>query len=669
MAEETIQILMVEDNPTDQLLVREELAEFASLRFELSCAERLEAGLELLAGRPFDVALLDLSLPDAQGLETVRRMHERFPLLPIVVLTGLSDERLGLEAVRQGAQDYLVKGQISAGLLGRALRFAIERKRAEEAIVARERNERALEAMRREEHTLRQSEERFRMMAEAAPQLVWTARPDGQLDYFNSRLTEFSGMSAELAVAGGWVQVLHPEDRDRTLAAWREAVRSGALYQAEQRLRRVDGEFHWHISRALPVRDAQGAIVRWFGSTTDIHAQKAAEAKLLAADRRKDEFLAMLSHELRNPLAPIRYAVELLRLAGAGNAVIQSQREVIDRQVTHMGRLLDDLLEVSRITRGKIRLQKERVDLRLAVGEAVEAARPAARARRHHLALQNAEAPLWVEGDYTRLVQVIANLLGNAIKYTDEGGAIVVRAAREDGFAAVRVRDSGVGIPPDILPHIFDLFIQADRTLDRSQGGLGIGLTLVQRLVAMHGGRVEAASEGPGQGSEFLIRLPLRCEAEAPVAAARAGAASRPAAQGWRVLVVDDNKDSANSLCELLELWGYPVRAAYDGATALALAAEFQPRVALLDIGMPGMDGYELARRLREGRGADELMLVALTGYGQEDSRRLGREAGFDRHLVKPVALDALRKALAEGMAGAGGESDAPPARPENAVP
>ena len=368
------------------------------------------------------------------------------------------------------------------------------------------------------------------------------------------------------------------------------------------------------------------------------------------ADRRKDEFLAMLAHELRNPLAPIRNAVQVLKLVGPEDTRQTWAREVIERQTQHLMRLVDDLLDVSRITRGKVTLAREPLDLATIVHRAVEASRPLIDSRHHQLTLALPSEPVRLEGDLTRLVQVVGNLLNNAAKYTDEGGHIRIEAAQQGGEAVIRVQDNGMGLPSDLLPHIFDLFIQADRSLDRSQGGLGIGLTLVRQLVEMHGGHVEARSDGPGHGSEFIVRLPA---AASTAAAARAGAevgeSASPAPRALKILVVEDNVDSAEMMSYLLKLGGHEVRTVHDGPAALEVALTFEPQAVLCDIGLPGMNGYEVAARLREQPELRKTPLIALTGYGQEEARRRAKEAGFDYHLVKPVepaALDALLDSL-----------------------
>jgi signal transduction histidine kinase/integral membrane sensor domain MASE1/ActR/RegA family two-component response regulator len=364
-------------------------------------------------------------------------------------------------------------------------------------------------------------------------------------------------------------------------------------------------------------------------------------------DRRKDEFLAMLGHELRNPLAPLRNAVHLLGVPGASPASLERAREVMERQIDTLRRLVDDLLDVSRITRGKIQLSIGRVDLVNVVHAAVETVRPMVESQRHALSVSVRDGAMEIDGDATRLEQVLANLLNNAAKYTEPGGRIWIDVARDGDAACVRVRDTGIGIAPELLPRVFEMFTQADRSLARSKGGLGIGLTLVRRLVELHGGTVTAHSDGVGRGSEFLVRLPARSGSPAADRAPADAPASVPSGgTRRRVLVVDDNGDAAETLAAVLRAWGHDACTARDGPSALEVAARFAPDTFLLDIGLPGMDGYELARRLRADERHRAALLVALTGYGQAEDRRLSREAEIDHHLVKPVDLEELARLL-----------------------
>jgi PAS domain S-box-containing protein len=370
-------------------------------------------------------------------------------------------------------------------------------------------------------------------------------------------------------------------------------------------------------------------------------------ATLKETDRRKDEFLAMLAHELRNPLAPIRNAVQIFRAKGSPVPELQWARDVIDRQLQQMTRLVDDLLDVSRITRGNIELRKERVQLATSVTSAVEASRPLIEKWGHELTVTLPPQPIFLEADHTRLSQVLLNLLNNAAKYTEQGGRIWLNAEQEGAHAVIRVRDTGVGIPQEMLPRIFEIFTQVDRSLERSQGGLGIGLTLVQSLVEMHGGTVEAHSDGPGKGSEFIVRLPVAAEHKERGARGVTDDGEKTAAPArCRLLVVDDNQDAADSLAMLLRMLGNEVHTAHDGLEAVGAAAVFLPDVVLLDIGLPKLNGYEAGRRIREQQGQG-VVLVALTGWGQEEDRRRSKEAGFDHHMTKPVDFDALQKLLA----------------------
>ena len=519
---------------------------------------------------------------------------------------------------------------------------------------------------------LRESEERFRATFEQAAVGIAQVGLDGRWLSVNEMMHEITGYSVGELRGKTFQDITYPEDIPGDLENANRLL-SGELdhYHLEKRYVRPDGSLIWVNLTVTLVRDAAAQPKYYIAVVEDISKRKAAEERLLEqarqlaeADHRKDEFLAMLAHELRNPLAPIRNAVQVLRLVGSPDPAAQRQKEIIDRQVAHMARLLDDLLDVSRITRGKIKLRKERLDLRAVIESAIDISRPAT--GEHGLELHAAlpAEPLWVAGDLTRLEQILRNLITNAIKYTERGGRIWVEAQLENHTAppaaVVRVRDTGVGIPREILPRIFDLFAQADQSLDRSQGGLGIGLTLVRRLVELHGGCVEAASDGPGCGSQFLIRLPLldadiAASGAAPLPAAfeRPGDLLEPHRNGndhrtLKVLLVDDNVDSVQSLTELLRIWGYPVRVAYDGAAALELAASYQPDIVLLDIGLPGMNGYEVAGKLRELDFMRRAVLVALTGYGQAEDRRKSRDAGFDRHFTKPINLQELRVLLGQ---------------------
>jgi PAS domain S-box-containing protein len=681
---------------------------------------------------------------------------------------------------------------------------------------------RDITARRRDEVQARQSAAQFRQLADALPQIVWTARPDGFIDYYNERWYEFSAFSRDAFGDQSWKPILHPDDLQRCEETYYKCIQTGCHYQIEYRFKdRATGGYRWFLGRAYPVRDEQGQIVRWFGTCTDIDDTKRAEetlrfladasatlaeltdynstlqkvaslavphfadwcavdmqepdgsvrrlvvthvdpgkvqlaeelhrrypprpsdasgvtrvlrggesewaaeipdallaaaardeehlrlarelglrsyicvplrsrgrtlgaltfvtaesgraydaadvraaedlahraviavenATLLAAlkdsDRRKDEFLAMLAHELRNPLAPIRNAVQIYRGKGPAVPDLQWATDVIDRQVDQMTRLVDDLLDVSRITRGKIELRRERAELATILTSAVEASRPLIEKWGHDLTVTIPPEPIYLDVDVTRVAQVVLNLLNNAAKYMDEGGRIWLAADQDGDSAVIRVKDSGVGISPEMLPRVFDMFSQEDRSLERSQGGLGIGLTLVQRLVEMQGGTVEARSDGPDKGSEFIVRLPVARDAESHKGRAAEGRNDELYVPlKHRILVVDDNRDAADSLGMLLRMMGNEVATAHDGLEAVGAAATFHPEVILLDIGLPKLNGYEVARRIRAQPGGDKMVLIALTGWGQDEDRRRTKEAGFDQHMTKPVEFDALKRAL-----------------------
>jgi PAS domain S-box-containing protein len=398
----------------------------------------------------------------------------------------------------------------------------------------------------------------------------------------------------------------------------------------------------------VPVLGADGRVEAVSGSTRDITDRKRAEEALRDADRRKDEFLATLAHELRNPLAPIQNSLQILKMPRIDAQTVERSREMMERQVQQLVRLVDDLLDVSRVMRGKIELRREKVELATVVARAVETVQPIMESQGHQLSVDFQSESLPLDADPVRLAQVVDNLLTNAIKYTEPNGHIWLTARRENDQAVLKVRDNGIGIAPDMLQHVFDLFVQVDHTATRSQGGLGIGLTLVKNLVEMHKGTVEAHSAGLGQGSEFVMRLPLIAEMQRePDKKENRDRRPDVASSGHRLLVVDDNEDSAVSLAMLLRLLGHDVRVAHSGAAALDLAATYRPDMVLLDLGMPGMDGYEVARRLRETPDLKHIVLAALTGWGQQSDRRRTAEAGFDHHLVKPVEAKALESLFA----------------------
>lgn len=495
---------------------------------------------------------------------------------------------------------------------------------------------------------LMESEQRFRQLADAAPVMIWISGSDQLFQWFNTTWLTYVGRTMEREMGVGWRENVHPDDLDGCVATYATAFAARRPFSMEYRLRRHDGEWRWVLDNGIPRYEPNGEFSGFIGTCTDIDELRDAEEALKEADRRKDEFLATLAHELRNPLAPIRNAIQVQLVKGAPDPELRWSVEVIDRQVQHMGRLLDDLLDVSRISRQRLVMRKERVELATLVRNAIETSRPAIDAARHALEVELPPAPIELDGDRVRLAQVFSNLLNNAAKYMDEGGRIRLRATRDRDFAVVSVRDEGIGIAPELLPRLFEIFTQAESALDRSQGGLGIGLSLARGLVELHGGTIEARSEGLGKGAEFVVRLPA-IPAAAPGAepATSAPAAALPARKR-RVLVVDDLADNVESLAILLKLSGHEVDRAYGGEQALEIAEARRPDIVLLDIGMPKLNGYQVCERLRSHPWGQRMIVIALTGWGQESDRRRGEEAGFDAHLVKPLDAKLLAKLIDE---------------------
>ena len=677
---------------------------------------------------------------------------------------------LNLSGLRKDGTEFPVEISLSpipdheGSLIACVIRDVTERKQADERLL--------------------QSEHRQKFILDSIPQKLVTTKPDGSVDYFNPQWMEYTGLPFEQIRDWGWKQFIHPDDVDDHIRSWLYATNTGEVYEHESRFRRADGEYRWHVSRGVPMRDESGKIIMWMGANTDIHDIKLAEMALMDSEiryrrlfetakdgilildtesgritdanpfmsellgyshghfigkelweiglfsdkaaneaavrtlqtsgyiryehlpletntgltvevevvanayhedhhkviqcnirditersrleternrleiqmreqavaledlhRRKDEFLAMLSHELRNPLSPIASALQLLGLQKNEDALQQKARTIIERQVGQLTRLIDDLLEVSRITTGRIHLQQERVALNAIVEHAVETVRPLIVRHQHALTVSLSKEPIWVFADAARLEQVVVNLLTNAAKFTHDAGHIWVGVQQERDECILRVRDNGIGIAPETLPHIFDLFTQAEKSLDRSQGGLGIGLALVQRIVEMHKGRVEAVST-LGEGTEFVVHLPvMMATANPPIELENESLKKND--HSLRIPVVDDNEDAAQMLGMLLLKSGHEVLTVHDGPSTLTAAQDFCPNVVLLDIGLPGMDGFEVARKMREQEIFKGVTLVAMTGYGQDSDRQRSRDAGFDHHLVKPPDFNKLQQILA----------------------
>lgn len=504
-----------------------------------------------------------------------------------------------------------------------------------------------LTAKKSAELALKASEERFRSLTQALPGMVFECDAAGALVFISDHWTAYTDMSLTEALDQGWKNAVQPEDLAVTEQQWADCLRAGACCEVRHRLRAADGAYRWFMVRAAPRCDDAGRIVRWAGSCTDIEELVRAESALKEVNRQKDEFLAMLAHELRNPLAPIRNSVYILRNTDRDSAEAREREQTVlammERQISHLARLVDDLLDMSRINSGKISLQRQRTDIATILRDALDVSRPLIELEGHRLTVSIPPEPLPLDADPVRLAQLFANLLNNAAKFTERNGEIWLEAEGRGREVIVRVRDSGVGVSPDMLPRLFDLFTQGDGVKGRPHHGLGIGLTLVRSLALLHGGWVEARSEGQGRGTEFIVHLMLasseKNEAE-PDVGARTPVCPR------RVLIIDDERDVADSLEMLLKQVGCNARAVYAGAAGLAALADFEPEIVFLDLGMPELDGYETARRIRALPAGRKLLLVALTGWGQESDRDRAQKAGFDHYLTKPASSEDLAGVL-----------------------
>jgi PAS domain S-box-containing protein len=492
-----------------------------------------------------------------------------------------------------------------------------------------------------------QAQARLAAIVESSEDAIISKSLEGIVESWNAAAERMYGFSAAEAIGKSILLVIPPErhgEEDEILARLRQGER---IEHYDTVRRRKDGQLIDVSLTVSPIRDAGGTIVGASKIARDISERKRAQQALEDANRYKDEFLAMLAHELRNPLAPISNALQLMRVVDPASTHSVQARAIMERQLAHLVRLVDDLMEVSRITRGKIELRREALLLSSVMLSAVETARPAIEAARHNFRIDMPSQAIEIDGDFVRLAQVISNLLGNAAKYTDEGGEISLEASRQGDEALVRVRDNGIGIEPDMLPHIFEMFGQVPASQRRSQGGLGIGLALARALVELHGGRIEVKSAGRGKGSEFTVRLPMARAARNAPPRRDACQPSAARAKRRRVLIVDDNVDAAETLQMVVTTMGHEADTVYDGRAALDAARTKRPDIVLLDISMPGMDGFAVARGLRSQPDLRGIRVVALTGYGQQEDRRRSREAGFDEHLVKPVSPDDLRRLLA----------------------
>jgi signal transduction histidine kinase/DNA-binding response OmpR family regulator len=684
--EEKVNILVVDDLADKRLAFREVLEDLdENLILVSSGAEALRELLD----RDFAVVVLDVNMPDIDGIETAQliRKHGRTSHIPIIFVTAYADEMQTERGYELGAVDYILTPVVPAILRGkvrvfvdlyRAQRRAAKVARAEAARAAAEAAQRSADLIALASRELSSSLDLHASMERLLEVLVPTVGGCAVLsvDTDNGSVGLYR-RDREPARALEALTLMPP----RVRLAMGE-VRSGG-YALEVRVD-VGGSTHWppwlRVAHVLPLKVGERSIGALTIGTADhessilddrglleiatraamafdnaqlysslgreITRAKSAEEKLQEANRRKDEFLAMLSHELRNPLAPIVTAAQVLEKVAPNDSRIAWVREVIERQVTHLAGLVDDLLDVSRITQGKITLHREAVELGKVIEHSLEIVRPLIDSKCHALSVRVPDTPAWVFGDFSRLSQIFSNLLHNAAKYTSDGGSIELDVVVDRGSVGVRVRDNGIGIEAQFLPHVFEVFTQGYRGLDRSQGGLGVGLAVVRRLVELHQGEVKVTSDGPGLGTEVKVQLPCISEV-VPQAGVQAMPAPRQG--GKRILVVDDNEDAAESIAVLMAMEGHEVKTVTDAMQALACLAVFAPQVAIIDIGLPGMNGYELAAGICATRTLQKPLLIALTGYGQAEDFDRSREAGFDHHFVKPADVRAIQAAIDKG--------------------
>ncbi|HEY3320537.1 MAG TPA: PAS domain S-box protein [Planctomycetota bacterium] len=498
-------------------------------------------------------------------------------------------------------------------------------------------------ARKRAEEASRESAERFQTLADNIAQLAWMADKSGWTFWYNRRWYDYTGTALKDVEGWGWQNVLHPEHAQRVVEKIGQCFESGEVWEDTFPLRGQDGHYRWFLSRAVPIRNGAGNVTRWIGTSTDITEQREIQQALTEAHHRKDEFLAVLGHELRNPLAAIHTAVHLQKRAETSDPLLLRSRGIISRQTAHMARLIDDLLDVSRISRGKIQLKREYIDLTALLSDVAQDYESICESAGLKLELCLPEQPVWIFGDSARVQQIAGNLVNNAIKFTDAGGKVSLSlGAGEHKRALIMVQDSGIGIEPETMRRIFQPFHQAESSVGRSRGGLGLGLALVKGLTELHGGEIHAESRGMGHGSTFTVRLPVEAEAKPePVKPVE------PSVRAHRILLVEDNLDAAESLSLLLTYVGHEVSIAHSGMEAVKRAQEFRPDVVLCDIGLPGgMNGYDIARAIRANPELSATYLIAMTGYGQEEDRRLAQEAGFDHHITKPADPEALERLL-----------------------
>ena len=620
-------ILIADDNSDMRRYLRSVLEPHADVTV---CGDGETAFAHLLADMP-DLLLSDVMMPILDGFGLMARIRETDTLrqLPIMLLSARAGEEAKVEGLQAGADDYLVKPFSTSELLARVRR---------QILLGRKRLQQERETANRSAYV--------RSLIDNSPATLWTTDVDGKCTYLSQRWYEYTGRTPEQDLGTGWLENLHPDDLARCTAIFLQATGDRVPFSMDYRLRRRDGEYRWAVDTGMPHVDEAGRPDGYVGTVIDIHdrvllqdEQRRLTQELTEKNRLQGEFLFTLAHELRNPLAPIRAGLEVLRTAPTAQVAADIQN-VMRRQVDHMVHLVDDLLDMARLTEGKVTLKRAGVPLAEVVKDAVDMSMPLIEAARHRLTVQLPSAPVVLHIDRHRIAQVLSNLINNAAKYTPAGGHIEVAAHRRQRELAITVTDNGIGIDEKLLPVVFDMYAQAPAGQGMAQGGLGVGLNLVRRLVQLHDGRVSAESGGTDQGSRFTVWLPLPLQGEEQALtqnAAAAPAASAPGQRALRILVVDDNVDAADVLAALLEYAGHEVTVVHDGASALASVAADPPQVVFLDIGLPDMSGYDAAPIVRNMQGMGDSTLVALTGWGAESDKLRSTAAGFDHHLTKPA--------------------------------
>ena len=626
-----IRILLADDNSDMRGYLRRLLENYAVVE---TCGDGEAAYQGICRERP-DLVVSDVMMPvlDGFGLIEKVRNNEAIKDVPIILLSARAGEEAKIEGLAAGADDYLVKPFSANELLSR-VKYQVDAARRRKAA----------------QSELALSEQYFRSLVDASTAIIWTCDASGYCTYLSRRWGEVTGRDTNLDLGYGWIDNVHPEDQQHTRDTFSSAKNSLSPFNIIYRLRHANGDYRWAIDSGAPLFD-NNIVTGFVGTVVDVHDERVAKdsMELLANDlteinQRQNEFLVTLAHELRNPLAPIRSGLEIMRLSTSANQRVNNIHQMMDRQVNHLTHLVDDLLDIARITKGKINLKKERVALKTVLTNAVEISMPLIEANRHELIVDIREQDLTIDADPHRITQVISNVLNNAAKYTPNGGKIVVTAFAEGEAAVLTVKDTGIGLSPEALSTVFELFSQIQTEVDRAQGGLGIGLHLVKRLIDLHDGSVAVSSLGKGKGSTFSIRLPRVVTAQ--VSQNVETSTPTESATALRILIVDDNRDGAETLATLMEYCGHTACTAGNGKDALALAADALPHIVFLDIGLPDMSGYEVAVEMRKMASLKHTRFVALTGRGAETDKAQALAVGFDYHLTKPASLDRLNEIL-----------------------